>query len=409
MTHDGVREGVSRRAVLAGLMACAVGGEAKADDFPAFLARFKARAIARGVSEATYARVIAGLTPDPEVLELSQRQAEFSESTWQYLSRRVSDWRITTGREKIREHADVLARIEQRYGVDRYAVVSVWGNETSYGEIFRNPRYTRPVLRSLATLAWREPRRRSYWEQEFANALVIVERGWARPEQMTGSWAGAMGHTQFMPEAWLNASADFDGDGRRNLFEVPDALASTANFLKTRGRWQTGRPWGYEVRVPESVSGAQTNGAVVKSLSRWAAAGVRRADGQPLTGADDARLRLPAGHEGPGFLTMQNFRAFMAYNPSFNYALSVAHLADRLRGDGPFRTPWPGAERQLTLAEVQELQQRLTARGLDTGGTTGAVGDMTRRAVRDFQQRAGMTPADGWPSERVLQRLRAAP
>jgi lytic murein transglycosylase len=400
----------SRRALLRGAALFALGGPALAQEngsFGAFLTRMRARAAARGISDQTWARATAGLSPDDGIFDLQRRQPEFTENVWQYLARRVTDWRVTTGRARAQEHADLLQRIEQRYGVDRFAILSVWGNESSFGEVIANPRFMRPVLRSLATLAWGEPRRRAYWEQEFLNALVLVERGWITPERMIGSWAGAMGHTQFMPEAWLNASVDFDGDGRRNLFEIPDALASTANFLSTRGRWQTGRPWMIEVRASEGFSAAAADNETVRSVAEWQRRGLSRADGRPFANTDwEARARFPMGTDGPGFLLFQNFRAFFAYNPSFNYALAVGHLADRIRGGGPFVQRFPGEQRALTLAETQEMQQLLTASGFDTGGTTGAVGDMTRRAIRAFQQARGMTPVDGWPSEAVLNRLR---
>jgi lytic murein transglycosylase len=404
---------LSRRGAIAGAAAAIVGGTAaRAQNGPSFsrwIESFRSRAHARGISDETYDRVTRGLQPDPEVLELQGRQAEFTESIWQYLNRRVSEWRITRGRELAEQHRDLLARIESRYGVDRFAVLSVWGNESSYGAIFENPRMMRSVPRSLATLAWGEARRRAYWEQEFLNALVIVQRGWATPEQMMGSWAGAMGHTQFMPEAWLNAAVDFNGDGRRNLFEIPDALASTASFLKTRGRWRTGQPWGYEVKASDSFVESLADNRTVRSLAAWRRLGLTRADGRPLPAEDlEGRVRFPLGTSGPGFVLFQNFRAFLAYNPSFNYALAVGHLADRVRGEGPFVQTWPGQERPLSTEELAEMQRILTRIGHDTGGTDGRVGDMTRRAVRAFQQGAGMAPADGWPSESVLRRLRAA-
>ena len=411
MGHSRSAADPTRRALVLGAAGLALAGAPPAfaqSGFPAFIERFRARARARGVSDATYARATAGLTPDPEVLELSRRQAEFSETTWQYLARRVNEWRITTGRQRHEQHRALLAAIESRYGVDRFTVLSVWGNETAYGEVFNNPRVMRPVLRSLATLAWGEPRRRGYWESEFANALLIVERGWSTPERMTGSWAGAMGHTQFMPDAWLSVAVDYDGDGRRDLYAVPDALASTANFLRTRGRWQTGKPWGFEVRAAPSFAVERIDERRGRPVREWQRMGISRADGRPFSeeGAE-ARLRFPAGRNGPGFLMLQNFRAAMAYNPAFNYALAVHHLADRLRGQGPFVTPFAGASRELTLSELAEMQQRLASAGFDTGGTDGRVGDMTRRAVRSFQERNGISPADGWPSEQVLARLRS--
>jgi membrane-bound lytic murein transglycosylase B len=284
--------------------------------------------------------------------------------------------------------------------------MSVWGNESSFGEVLTNNRVMRNVFRSLATLGWGEPRRKSYWEGELLNALTIVERGWADPREMVGSWAGAMGHTQFMPEAWLRIAVDFDGDGRRNLFRVPDALASTARFLRERGRWQTGQPWGFEVAPTPGFDANLADGTTARSLSRWASLGLARADGGSLAGEAEARVRFPAGVAGPGFLTLQNFRAFMAYNPSFLYALAVGHLADRIRGAGPFIRPWPGMERPLSTEDMAEIQRRLTAAGFDTGGTDGRVGDMTRRAVRGFQERNGMAQTDGFPDSLFLDRIR---
>lgn len=400
---------LSRRAglaVLAGGLVAVAGPVLAQSSFSGFVEGFRARARARGVSDQAYDRAMGGLTADDEVLQLQRRQAEFMEAPWQYLSRRVSDWRITTGRARAQEHSALLARIEADYGVDRFAIMSVWGNESSYGEVLTNNRVMRNVFRSLATLSWGEPRRKAYWEGELLNALIIVERGWADPREMVGSWAGAMGHTQFMPEAWLRMAVDYDGDGRANLFRIPDALASTARFLRDRGRWQTGRPWGYEVVAASGFEASAADGSTARSLSRWASMGIARADGMALSGDSEARLRFPSGLQGPGFLTMQNFRAFLAYNPSFLYALAVAHLGDRIRGGGPFVTPWPGAERVLTSDEMAEIQRRLTAAGFDTGGTDGRVGDMTRRAVRGFQERNNLPLTDGFPSEPFLNQIR---
>jgi lytic murein transglycosylase len=404
---------VTRRALLGsvlGLSTIAACGGASAQgsvSFATWIEAFRARARARGITDAVYDRVMRGMTPDTEIFDLQRRQPEFTETVWQYLNRRVSEWRIMRGRECAVQHAELLARIESRYGVDRFALLSIWGNESSFGAILDNPRIMRSVPRSLATLAWGDPRRRAYWEQELLNALVIVQRGWANPEQMVGSWAGAMGHTQFMPEAWLNASVDFNGDGRRNLFEIPDALASSAYFLKTRGRWQTGKPWGFEVRPPAGFNAALADGTQVRKVADWQRFGLTRPDREPFPAGDlEARARFPMGVEGPGFLLFQNFRAFLAYNPSFNYALAVGHLADRIRGKGPLVQAWPGQERQLSTDELSEMQQILVRLGHDTGGTDGRVGDMTRRAIRAFQERAGIAPADGWPTETVLRRLR---
>ena len=402
---------ISRRAFgvsgAAGLLAATSGNvhaAGGAQPFPRWAAAFEPRARARGVSEATYRRVMDGMKPDTSVYALDRAQPEFHEKLWQYLNRRVSDWRIRVGKEKAREHAALLEKIERDFGVDRSVMLGLWGMESAFGEVVTNPKHMRPVLPALAALAWGEPRRRSYWEKELVNALVIVERGWGKPPDMLGSWAGAMGHTQWMPEVWLNMGLDYDRDGRISPYGRPDdALAGTAQFLLKRGRYRRGEPWGYEVRLP---SGLAAGGREMLALSMWSARGVTAASGQPLPStAIRARLWQPAPG-GPAFLLTQNFDAVKSYNPAAPYALAIVHLGDRIRGGDPFVQPFPGGERTLTLAEVQETQRRLTALGFDTDGTDGRVGRDTMRAVRGFQQRSGIAPADGYPSLKVLERLR---
>ena len=348
---------------------------------------------------------MGNIKPDTSVYALDRAQPEFREEVWQYLNRRVSDWRIMIGRERAREHAGLLERIERDYGVDRYTMLGLWGMESAFGDVVVNPKHMRPVVPALAALAWGEPRRRSYWEQELLNALVIIERGWGKPEDMVGSWAGAMGHTQWMPEVWLNMGLDYDRDGRVSPFGRPDdALASTARFIQSRGKYRRNEAWGYEVRLPAGVS-ASTPG--MAPVSSWAGRGVSRADGKPFERLKErARLWRPVAG-GPAFLLTQNFSAVRTYNPANTYALAIVHLGDRIRGDGPFVQPFPGGERTLSLAEVQEIQRRLTERGFDTDGTDGRVGRDTMRAVRAFQTKVGLTPADGYPGVRVLERLRA--
>jgi lytic murein transglycosylase len=258
------------------------------------------------------------------------------------------------------------------------------------------------VFPALAALAWGEPRRRKYWETELLNALVIVERGWSTPSEMQGSWAGAMGHTQWMPEVWLNVGLDYDRDGRVSPFGKPDdALASTARYLIQRGRYRKGERWGYEVRA----AGGGTSQSM-RSYASWQAAGVRRANGEAFPQPNaTARLWVPVAG-GPAFLIGPNFLAVRSYNPSMNYALAIAHLSDRLRGEGPFAQPFPGSERTPTLAELQEIQRRLTALGFDTGGIDGRVGNDTMAAVRNYQRKVGLDPADGYAGLKVLARLR---
>ena len=361
---------------------------------------FRPRALARGVSEATYARVMA-IKPDTSVYAQIRSQPEFDEALWQYLNRRVSDWRIITGKARAKEHAALLTRIEKDYGVDRYIMLSLWGVESSFGDVIDNPKYMRPVIPALAALAWGEPRRRTYWEAELLNALVIVERGWGDPKEMIGSWAGAMGHTQWMPEVWLHVGLDYNHDGRISPFGPPDdALAGTARFLIERGKYRRGEAWGCEVRASGS------GGSGYRTYAQWRDAGVTRADGAPFQRPNDkAKLSVPI-EGGPAFLLGANFSAVMSYDPAFSYALAVCHLADRIRGGGEFVHPFPGSERTMTLAEVQELQRRLTALGFNTDGSDGRVGSDTQRAVRDFQRKVGISPADGYAGLKVLSRLR---
>jgi membrane-bound lytic murein transglycosylase B len=404
-----------RRALLrTGLAAGAAlitGGPASAQSssmsFPQWVASFKPRALARGISEQTYDRVMNGVKPDTGVYALDKAQPEFNEETWQYLNRRVSDWRIQRGKERAPEHAALFERLERDYGVDRYILLGLWGMESAFGDVIANPRLMRPVIPALAALAWGEPRRRKYWETELLNALVIIERGWAQPEQMTGSWAGAMGHTQWMPEVWLRIGVDYDKDGRIFPFGPPDdALAGTARYLSERGKYRRGEHWGYEVRLPAGFNKGLADRTTNRSYAQWESMGVTRADKQPFPRpGDQVKLWLPVAG-GPAFLIGQNFFAVRSYNPSMNYALAITHLCDRIRGEGPFLQQFPGGERAPTLAELQELQQRLTAAGFDTGGTDGRVGNNTMTAVRDFQRKVGMEPADGYAGLKVLERLR---
>jgi len=376
--------------------------------FPSWVEKFRARARARGISDSTYNSVFSGLRPDTTVFEQDRAQPEFTEQSWQYLNRRVSDWRIATGKERARQYAGLFDRIEKAFGVDRRVMLGYWGMESAFGDVLSNPNHMKPVFPSLAALAWGEPRRRKYWETELLNALVIVERGWGRPAEMTGSWAGAMGHTQWMPEVWLNMGVDFDGDGRISPFGKPDdALAGTANYIVKRGKYRRGEPWGFEAKLPMGFD-AKHEGKRLP-LNQWADLGITLIDGQSIAQYDEpARLWLPGGPGGPALLLLPNFYAVRSYNPSSNYALAVLHLGDRIMGEETFVTPWPGGERALTLAELQEVQKRLTAQGFDTGGTDGRVGTGTMRAVRAFQQKAGIEPADGYASIAVLTALRQA-
>jgi len=401
-----ILEGLNRRALLSGALAlsaqlAAGTALARPAGFDRWVEAFRPRALGRGISEQTYNRVMGKLQPDVSVFEAVRAQPEFTETMWQYINRRCSEWRVNVGKERAKEHAPLLARLEKDYGVDRYTLLGLWGMESSFGDVMMNTKYMRPVIPALAALAWGEPRRRTYWEAELLNALTIVERGWSQPPDMIGSWAGAMGHTQWMPEVWLHMGVDYDRDGRISPFGKPDdALAGTARYLLERGKYRRGEAWGCEVKW----AGAELGGW--RSYAQWQALGVKRADGAAFARPDDrVRMWVPA-QGGPVFLIGQNFRAVHSYNPSRSYTLALLHLGDLVRGDGPFRQQFPGGERPPTLDEVKEIQRRLNEQGFKTDGVDGRTGTDTVRAILAFQKKVGMEPADGYAGLKVLARLR---
>ncbi len=378
------------------------GASATALPFDQWIAAFRAKAVAHGVAEATYVRVMNGIEPDKTGLEAIHDQAEFHLKLWQYLNRAVSDWKVSAGKEKAQQYAPLLSRIEKDFGVEPAFMLGVWGIESAFSDPVVANNHMRPVIPSLATLAWAEPRRRRYWEQELINALAIVERGWSTPEEMVGSWAGAMGATQWMPEVWLHIGIDYNHDGKISPYGPPDdALGSTARFFVERGRYRRGEHWGHEVRLPRSYGRA-----VSRSYAAWQARGVARADGAPYPQPNaTARPWVPVPG-GPAFLIGPNFFAARSYNPSTAYALALCYLGDRCTGGAPLIQNFPGSEPPPTLAEIEEIQRRLTALGFDTGGADGRLGRATTLAVRDYQRKAGIEPADGYAGVGLLARLR---
>lgn len=414
MTHA-LTDRPSRRSVLAlggGLVTALAPFPALAQtstmSFPEWVVAFRPHVLAKRVSSKTYDAVMGAIEPDTSVFQFDKTQPEFQEPIWRYVDKRSNDWNVETGKKRIREYAPLWDRVERVYGVDRHILCALWGLETSFGDLVVTPKYNRPVLPCLAALAWGDPRRRTYWEAELTNALIIVDRGWARPEEMIGSWAGAMGHTQWMPEVWLNMGVDFDGDGRVSPFGKPDdSFAGTARYLVERGHYRRGETWGYEVTLDPEFDFTLADGRTQRPISEWLRRGVRRADGQSFPRLTDVvRLSLPAGSKGPAFALLQNFAAVKSYNPSFKYALAICHLADKIRGGGAFLRPWPVEDRILSLVETREMQERLTALGFDTGGTDGRFGEKTQLAIQAWQKSVGMAPADGYPSDLVLARLR---
>lgn len=362
---------------------------------------------ARGVPQPLLGTQLLGLAPDPKVLAATQNQAEFVRPVWAYLDAGVGEARVAEGQRRLEAMGPVLDGIEATFGVDRYTLVAFWGVESSYGAVLDDSSIVRPAVRALATLACGDPGRAGYWRDELVAALQILARGEVSPERLTGSWAGALGHTQFMPSVFLAHAVDGDGDGRRDLWSAPDALASTANYLAGMG-WRRGERWGAEAELPAGFDHALADETTERSLDEWAALGVRPLRAAPGPGTARASLLLPAGARGPAFLVLPNFRIVLRYNNALAYALTVGHLSDRLRGEPGLARDWPRADRVLTTAERRELQTLLAERGHPAGGVDGKIGPRTRAAIRAYQSAAGLV-ADGYADALLLDRLRAAP
>ncbi len=369
--------------------------------FAEWVAGFRPRAIRAGITAATFERAFAGVVYDVEVIRRDRNQSEFSKTLWDYLDTAVSDTRIANGRAALRRHGATLDRIEARYRVDKHVIAAIWGLESAYGGF----RGTKDLIGSLATLAF-DARRGAFFEEQLVAALQIIQAGDVAPRAMTGSWAGAMGHTQFIPTSYLDYAVDFTGDGKRDIWgdDPTDALASTANYLARFG-WVTGQPWGVEVRLPVGFDYALADRKVLKSPASWGQLGIKALDGHGVADHGPASILLPAGSEGAAFMIFKNFEVIERYNTADAYVIGVGHLADRLRGGGPISASWPRGDRALSFAERKELQQRLTAAGFDTRKIDGRIGPLTINAVRAYQQSQGLVP-DGYAPPRLLERLR---
>ena len=360
----------------------------------------RSEAIATGIDAALFDRVFAGVTPDPAVLKADSSQPEFTRPVWEYLDGAVSSSRIGRGRVLLAQHNTMLQRIEQQYGVEAQILVAIWGLESNFG----NNIGSHSVIRSLATLAY-DGRRQGFWRAQLLAALQILQNGDVPSDRMIGSWAGAMGQTQFMPTTYNQHAVDFDGDGKRDLWNSSaDALASAAHYLQASG-WQRGQPWGFEVRLPSDFDYALADPDQRRSLTEWAELGVRPLAPTGAAASARASLQLPAGHQGPAFLLLDNFRSILKYNNSTSYALAIGLLADNLLRSTEIKGQWPRGERQLGRSERVELQELLAQAGFDPGPADGIIGANTRKAVRAFQQTLGQ-PADGYPSHQLLLQLR---
>lgn len=374
--------------------------------FQSCLSGLRGSAITSGVSGEAFDQYTANLEPDMSVIEKLNYQPEFSTPIWDYLSGLVDQERVDLGKQKLAQYSDVLQRVQAQYGVDPATVVAVWGVESNFGDI--SGKY--PLVQALGTLSC-YGRRQAYFRGEFYSALRILQAGHISEEKLKGSWAGAFGHTQFMPSTFERLAVDFDGDGRRDIVDsAPDALASTANFLK-KGGWQTGIPWGFEVKLPKGFSTDGEGRRSKRALSSWEARGLTRIDGSALVQGNlssnsQAGLLSPAGASGPTFLVFKNFDAIYGYNAAESYALAIAHLSDRLRGGAPFATSWPTDDAGTSRAERREIQQYLLAKGYDIGAADGLIGDKSRQAIQQEQTRLGFS-ANGRGGQKILQALRA--
>ncbi|SDO15407.1 lytic murein transglycosylase [Halomonas shengliensis] len=372
---------------------------AAGESFDAWLSRFRREARAEGISAATLERALASLRYRPRVIELDRSQPEFVRPIWQYLDSAVSARRVTSGRQRLAEHRDTARRMEARYGVPAEVIVAIWGIESNYGGNFGDF----STLEALATLAY-DGRRRDFARGELLAALRIIEAGDIAPERMLGSWAGAMGHTQFIPSSFAAYAVDGDGDGRRDIWgSIPDVMASTANYLARAG-WQEGQPWGVEVTLPEGFDYAQTELSHRRPAREWAALGVRPVGGGTLPAFDAAAVITPAGAAGPAFLVGPNFRAILRYNNATSYALAVGSLADEIAGREGIVGGWPRDEQPLARTQVREMQRELNARGFEVGTPDGILGPNTRRGLREYQAAIGEVP-DGFATRRLLERL----
>lgn len=392
------------------LVACATGpttGPAGARSgkptFQEWVRDFKVSAQRDGIRRQVLDRAFRGVTYNKRVIELDNFQPEFVKPIGTYVSARTTPATVARGRQLLRQHARIFRRVQAKYGVDPAYIVAIWRLESGYGANFGNF----DVIRSLATLAY-DGRRKGFWRGELIAALRILQSGEVPRRRLVGSWAGAMGHTQFIPSTYLRRAVDGDGDGKRDLWRsLPDVFASTANYLAKAG-WKAGLPFGYEVVLPRNFPYELADGKTRMAARDWAAKhGVKPAAGTLRHGEEEAAIVLPSGYRGPAFLVFANYRSILRYNNAAAYALTVGILAERLKGGGVVRQKWPVGDRLLRRTEKEELQRRLAALGFDPGPVDGKVGPSTKGAIRAFQKSRGL-PADGYANYALLQAVRKA-
>ncbi len=379
--------------------------DARADaGFKSWVGDFYSAAAKSGISRSTYQKAFAGVTsPDREVLEKAAYQPEFKSKIWDYLDSRVNPYTVKIGRQMLSKHGRTLAALERHFGVDKHILLAIWSMESNYGAVLDKPDRLHHIPQALATLAWGDPKRAKFARTQLIAALKILQSGKIPASQLTGSWAGAMGHTQFIPTSYLLYQYDADGNGRADIWNsIPDALATSANLLKKNG-WQSDKTWGYEAVLPRGA--AKYNGQT-KTLSQWAALGFTRPNGKPFPRPGDrAELKLLAGAEGPAFLMTRNFFVIKKYNAADSYALAVGMLADQIAGYGGLHQRWPRPHGTLDMVEKFELQTKLKQLGYYDGEIDGNFGSGSRAAITAIQERLGMQ-VDGKPSQSLLKALR---
>ncbi|MEM0900410.1 MAG: lytic murein transglycosylase [Pseudomonadota bacterium] len=388
-------------------LACPIGlgvSSAHADaGFQRWVREFRGVAAREGVSTAIYDRAFANVkSPDSEVLRKARFQPEFKDEAWQYIDSRVNERTIGNGQQMMRKHGRLLDRIERQMGVSKNIVLAIWSMESSYGEALKDRSRLHYVPQALATLAYADKRRARFARGQLIEALKIAQRGDVPLNGLVGSWAGAMGHTQFIPTSYTAFATDGDGDGRKDIWNsVPDALFTAANLLR-RNSWKSGQTWGYEVVLP---AGRKFPGGKM-SLGEWQRIGVRRASGREFPRSSQrAELKVLQGRDGPAFLMIDNFFVLKRYNNADKYALGVGLLADQIGGFPPPTRDWKRPYTRLSVAQAEELQARLARKGFYEGDIDGKPGPMTRGAVKAFQARYGLAQ-DGFPSMEVLSVLR---
>ncbi|MCH9691316.1 MAG: lytic murein transglycosylase [Gammaproteobacteria bacterium] len=370
--------------------------------FENWIENFRDTALKEGVSATTFDRAFKGIhSPDQWVLDKANYQPEFKASVWQYFDNRIQAGSIQLAKDKKKTLQPWLDKINKQFGVDPNVLLAIWSMESSFGTILDNQVMMRNVVRSLATLAYADPKREKFGRTQLLAVLQSLQNGDLDETHLTGSWAGAMGHTQFIPTSYQAYAVDVDNNGRRDIWNsVPDALGSAANLLAKNG-WQSDKTWGYEVTIPTQKLPTEK-----LTLGEWEKLGVKPADGKTFAHkGDTAELKLLDGRDGPAFLVLKNFQVLKRYNNSDRYALAVGMLADQIGGAGPLTKAWQRPFTPLGINQVVELQSLLKAQGFYNGEIDGKAGSNTRKAIVAFEKSVGMEP-QGFPSKEVLEPLR---